>query len=165
MTAKVILLRPWKRELGAPDAVCNSTNSRQVVVDVTWVRLAGSSSASVQHNPGFVTWTWGAEMWEFSLGTVCPTLPWPLLSFFLFQCFTNGFHVLHVSEDFLCYKQLFQVNVIMWKNKCSCWVLPWYLLLFHPCTPRLVLQNNGSQPTTSSPLPILSHLHSGTLYS
>lgn len=32
---------------------------------------------------------------------------------FVVQHFTNVFHVLHVSEDFLCYKQLFQVDVIV----------------------------------------------------
>lgn len=56
-----------------------------------------------------------ARKCEFHPGTACPTLPLACL-LFVFQHFRNVFHILHVSGDFLCCKQLFQVDVVMWKR-------------------------------------------------
>lgn len=134
--------------LGPPDAVCNSTNSHQVVICMAWVttstagvRDSPGASESVEHNRGLVSVNQGTEAWEFNPGTACSTLPLARL-LFAFQHFTNKFHVLHESEDFLSCKRLVQVDVTVWKNERSCWILLWYPPLSPPRTPRLMLKNN-----------------------
>lgn len=156
--------------VGPPDAVCNSTNSHQVVTSMAWVT---TSVAGVRDSPGVslrvsdttmvLLASSRAEKCESSTRAqhVLPCL-WPVRCLY--------FSILQMRYSFVRVRAVSAIsNFSKWMSLCertntlAGFVIP--ATLSHPCTPRLMPQNNWPLPTASSPLPLLSHLHSGTLYS